>query len=75
MYTNHPSILIDFVPAGCTGVAQPCDIGIQHPFKHITNQCFMEDVVKVALTKIDNKEDVSIDEQLLTLWNASVRWS
>jgi hypothetical protein len=35
----------------------------------------MEDVVKVALTKIDNKEDVSIDEQLITLWNASVRWS
>jgi hypothetical protein len=74
MSTNHPYILIDFVPGGCTGVAQPCDVGIQRPFKHITNQCFMEDVVEMALTKIDNGEDVIIDDRLATLRNASVRW-
>lgn len=29
MSTNHPNILLDYVPGGCTGVAQPCDVGIQ----------------------------------------------
>ncbi len=29
MHTNHPNIIVDFVPGGCTGVHQPCDVGIQ----------------------------------------------
>jgi hypothetical protein len=29
MRINHPNVVIDFVPGGCTGVHQPCDIGIQ----------------------------------------------
>jgi hypothetical protein len=74
MSTMHPTILIDFVPGSCTGVAQPCDVGIQWPFKHITNQCFMEDIVNMSLTKIDNNEDITIDDWLPTLRNASVRW-
>ena len=37
MHEKHPNIFLDFVPAGCTGVVQPCDVGIQHPFKHIMN--------------------------------------
>jgi hypothetical protein len=26
MRTNHPIIILDFVPGGCTSVAQPCDV-------------------------------------------------
>jgi len=74
MWANHPTILVDFVPGGCTGVAQPCDVGIQRPFKHITNQCFLQDIVDVTLTQMENGEDVDIDERLPTLRNASVRW-
>jgi DDE superfamily endonuclease len=74
MLNNHPTIFIDFVPAGCTGVAQPCDVGIQHVFKHIMNQCFMEDVVGMALAQLDKGEAISLDEWLPTLCNASVRW-
>lgn len=74
MYTQHPTILIDFVPGGCTGVAQPCDVGIQRLFKHVTNRCFLEDVVNMTLTKIDNGEEISYDDRLPTLRNASVRW-
>jgi hypothetical protein len=33
MKGNHPTIIVDFVPGGCTGVHQPCDVGIQRPFK------------------------------------------
>jgi hypothetical protein len=29
MRMMHPTIILDFVPAGCTGLHQPCDVGIQ----------------------------------------------
>jgi hypothetical protein len=74
MYKEHPNILVDFVLGGCTGVAQPCDVGIQRPFKHITNQCFLEDVVKATLTQMDNGEGVTFDDTLPMLRNASVYW-
>ena len=25
---------VDFIPAGCTGLVQPCDVGINKPFKN-----------------------------------------
>lgn len=74
MNMTHPAILVDFIPGGCTGVAQPCDVGIQRPFKHITNQCFLEDVVKTTLSQIDSNGDLTWDTRLPTLRNASVRW-
>jgi hypothetical protein len=75
MHENHPFISIDFVPGGCTGVAQPCDVGIQRLFKLITNKAFLEDVVSIALTQLDAKaETIKIDQHLPTLRDASVRW-
>jgi hypothetical protein len=75
MRTNHPTILIDFVPGGCTGVAQPCDVGIQRLFKHITNRAYLEDVVAAILTQIDGKtEKITFDDNLPILRDASVRW-
>jgi hypothetical protein len=75
MRTNHPTILIDFVPGGCTGVAQPCDVGIQRLFKHTTNRAYLEDVVAAILTQIDGKtEKITFDDHLPILRDASVRW-
>jgi hypothetical protein len=75
MHENHPTILIDFVPGGCTGVAQPCDVGIQRLFKHATNKAFLEDVVNMTLQQIDqNSDKISFDDRLPTLRNASVGW-
>jgi hypothetical protein len=75
MHDNHPNILLDLVPGGCTGVAQPCDVGIQRPFKHITNQAYLEDVVKETLTQIDaNATTVKVDQQIEYLRNASIGW-
>lgn len=31
---EHPELIILYVPAGCTGVFQPCDVGLQRLFKH-----------------------------------------
>ena len=25
---QHPTIILDYMPGGCTGDAQPCDVGI-----------------------------------------------
>ena len=75
MHDQHPTILIDFVPGGCTRVAQPCDVGIQRIFKHITNQAFLEDIVDSTITQLDaNVETTHYDDHLPTLHDASVRW-
>lgn len=36
MATNYPWIHIHFVPANCTGLFQPCDVGIQRVLKLAT---------------------------------------
>ena len=75
MRTNHPTILIDFVLGRCTSVAQPCDVGIQCLFKHVTNRAYLEDVVAAILTQIDNKtEKITFDDNLPILRDASIRW-
>ena len=75
MRENHPTILVDFVPGGCTGIAQPCDVGIQRLFKHVTNHAFLEDVVSSTLAQIDQQnEKIVFDDHLPVLRNASVRW-
>ena len=75
MHDNHPNILINFVPGGCTGVAQPCDVGMQRLFKHITNQAYLGDIVNETLTQIDtDSATVRVDQQIEHLRNASVGW-
>ena len=36
MKGNHQMIIIEYVPGGCTCIHQPCDVGIQCPFKSST---------------------------------------
>jgi hypothetical protein len=45
MKTRYPNIIVDFVPGGCTGVWQACDVGIQRIFKHSLKRSYHEDVV------------------------------
>ncbi|HEV7738636.1 MAG TPA: hypothetical protein VGO47_14845 [Chlamydiales bacterium] len=46
MREHHPSIIVLFVPANCTGVFQPCDVGIQRPLKLSIKRSSHEDVVR-----------------------------
>jgi hypothetical protein len=75
MRTNHPNIILDFVPGGCTGVAQPCDVGIQRLFKLSLKRSYHEDVVNdiVDQLKAGNKFP-SIDTRLAVIRDQSVRW-
>lgn len=58
----------------CLAAAQALRNPAMSVFKHITNQCFLEDVVETTLTQIDGGEGVTFDSRLPTLRNASVRW-
>ncbi|KAF5323141.1 hypothetical protein D9758_018984 [Tetrapyrgos nigripes] len=56
MAVNHPTIILDYVPGGCTPVGQPCDVGMQHPFKLAVKKSYQEDVVNEALEQIQKGE-------------------
>jgi hypothetical protein len=72
---NHPSIILDYVPGGCTGVAQPCDVGIQRPLKLSMKRTYHEDIVTEVLQQIDAKsEHINIDSRLPTLRDRSTHW-
>lgn len=63
------------MPGGCTGVAQPCDVGIQRPFKHSIKRSYHEDVVSKILSQLESKADVvTLDTHLGVLRDQSTRW-
>ncbi|KAF8240865.1 hypothetical protein L208DRAFT_1230834 [Tricholoma matsutake] len=79
MRDKHPMILVDFVPGGCTGIHQPCDVGIQHPLKLSLKCLYHEDVVNQFLTQFDEKEDgepeaLIFNETPGMLRDSSVQW-
>ncbi|KAF8598613.1 hypothetical protein BDV93DRAFT_413206, partial [Ceratobasidium sp. AG-I] len=39
---NYPNLILLFIPGGCTGVAQPCDININRTLKHLIKSACVE---------------------------------
>jgi hypothetical protein len=74
MRTNHPNILIDFIPAGCTGVAQPLDVGINRPFKQAIEAEYHAHLVDDLLGQMERGEEVHFDTRIGPLRDASVAW-
>lgn len=77
LHHKHPTIILSFVPGGCTGVFQPCDVGIQRPFKLSLKRSYHEDVVSEILEQYNNKEDpepIQIDTRIGALRDRSTRW-
>ena len=72
---RHPTIILSFVPGGCTGVFQPCDVGIQRPFKLSLKRSYHEDVVAEILGQFENKlEPIQIDTRIGALRDRSTKW-
>ena len=68
MKKQHPAIVLDYVPGGCTGVHQPCDVGIQRPLKLSIRRSYHEDIVEEFREKLEKTGKVaSIDEKVATL--------
>ena len=79
MKKNHPTIILDYVPGGCTGVAQPSDIGFQRGFKLSVKRSYHEDLVMEIMDQskrgekvitLNNRLPVLRDRTVCWLWNA-----
>jgi len=74
---QYPWIKYRFVPGGCTGIAQPCDVGIQRPFKLAVKRSQHADIVEESLSLLKNNEAapvIRLDTTLPTLRDRSLHW-
>ena len=75
MKKTHPTIILDYVPGGCTGQFQPCDVGTQHAFKHSLKRSYHADVVQEISDQFSKgTEHIIVDKQLAVLHNCSITW-
>ena len=74
MRDNHPTILIDFVPGGCTGVGQPLDVGINRPFKQSIKVSYHADLVDDFFGQMKENQNLAFDTHIGPLRDASVGW-
>lgn len=77
MKTNHSRISMLFVPAGCTGLYQPCDVGIQRVLKHALKRACHVDIVAETVRQLEDgssAEAVHLDSRVGTLRDRSVNW-
>jgi hypothetical protein len=75
--SHHPTIIVLFVPAGLTGLFQPCDVGFQRLFKHSLKLSAHNDVVQEVLTQLRSGtavDGVNIDTTLKVLCDRTVHW-
>ncbi|KAG9085676.1 hypothetical protein FRC06_003501, partial [Ceratobasidium sp. 370] len=77
MATDYPWIIILYVPGGCTGLFQACDVGLQRVLKLAIRQAAHNDVVDETLADLESgtpPEAVVNDQRLHTLRNRSIDW-
>ncbi|TFK83071.1 hypothetical protein K466DRAFT_499160 [Polyporus arcularius HHB13444] len=75
MKKTYENILLHFVPGGCTGVFQACDVGIQRPLKHSLRRSYHRDVVDEVLEQLDAGKDViTVAKNVATLRDRTVTW-
>jgi hypothetical protein len=74
---NYIWINYSYVPANCTPVAQPCDVGIQRPLKHVVKQAQHAAIVDETLSLLEDgvaPGDLRLDTTVGTLRDRSVCW-
>ena len=75
--TRWPWIRLRYVPGGMTGLAQPCDVGIQRPYKLSIRRSQLQDLVAETLRHIQSDGDpaaLELDSRIGTLRDRSVGW-
>lgn len=73
----HITIIVIFVPAGLTGLFQPCDVGLQRVFKHSLKLSAHNDTVQEVLTQLKkgiHVDDIKIDTTLKVLRDRTIDW-
>jgi hypothetical protein len=75
MKKNHPTIIVLFIPGGCTGLWQPLDVGIQRILKLSIRRAAHRDIVKEVSDQIAKDDEIiKLDTTLGTLRNRAVGW-
>ncbi|KAG9080057.1 hypothetical protein FS749_008139 [Ceratobasidium sp. UAMH 11750] len=77
MGIHYPWIIILYIPSGCTGLFQACDVGLQRILKLAIRQAAHDNVVDETLAAIESgtpPEAVVNDQSRGTLRNRSVGW-
>ncbi|PUU72584.1 hypothetical protein B9Z19DRAFT_1009031, partial [Tuber borchii] len=65
-------LILVFVPAGCTGIFQPCDVGLQRFYKHHIKLEAAESFQKVVWNQLRDEilpRDIKIGENIRQLRN------
>ncbi|KAG6805135.1 hypothetical protein H0H92_000563, partial [Tricholoma furcatifolium] len=62
MKENHPTIIVIFVPGGCTGVWQPLDVGIQRYLKLSIKRSAHRDIVQEIYDSLSTPDGSSGDD-------------
>ncbi|QRW01281.1 DDE superfamily endonuclease [Ceratobasidium sp. AG-Ba] len=77
MRANYPWIIFDYVPGGCTGVFQACDVGIQRVLKLAIRNAAHADVVAETVHALQSGIEPQYlvnDQSLPTLRRRSLNW-
>ncbi|TFY73499.1 hypothetical protein EWM64_g10513 [Hericium alpestre] len=61
MAKHHPRIQLKYVPGGCTGIWQPCDVGIQRVLKHEIHHTSCADIVAEVLQRLEALEAEALE--------------
>ena len=77
MSVEYPRIHLVFVPGGCTGEIQPCDVFIQRPFKHALLTQFSQWAAQQVLNELAKGTcaiDVKLDFAIGSVRDQSCAW-
>lgn len=73
----HPEFIVLYVPAGCTGIFQPCDVGLQRLFKHNVKKSASQFFIKAVQKEREQgiaPSDIRLPTGLPGLRNATSLW-
>jgi len=77
MIATYPWIWIHFVPANCTGLFQPCDVGIQQVLKLAVRRSALSNIVDHTMDQLNKgilPSQITFEKRLPVVRNRSVQW-
>ena len=77
MYKTYPWIHIHYIPANCTGLFQPCDVGIQRVLKLAIRHSALQDIINETMGQLDSGVEpsmVTFEKRLPVVRDRSIRW-
>jgi hypothetical protein len=77
LHNTYPWIRVHYVPANCTGLFQPCDVGIQRVLKLAIRHAALQDVINNTMEQLEQGIEprmVTFEKSLPIIRNSSVSW-